>query len=92
VLLDAKVSAVKESIFSISNEASQEASLEELLSKVVSRWAGIELAVVPYNDSKDVHILGSLDNIQVCLLRVGVLGLTPCGLTAEVTGQPDSCF
>jgi hypothetical protein len=46
------------------NSPPQEASLEEALSKVVSRWAGIELAVVLYKDTKDVYVLGALDDIQ----------------------------
>jgi hypothetical protein len=65
VLLDAKVGAVKDAIFATSTEATQEASLEELLGKVVAKWAGVELSVIPYKDSKDVYILGSIDNVQV---------------------------
>lgn len=65
VLLDAKVGAVKDAIIATSTEATQEASLEDLLAKVVAKWANIELSVIPYKDSKDVYILGSIDNIQV---------------------------
>jgi hypothetical protein len=65
VLLDAKVGAVKDAVIGISTEATQEAALEDLLAKVVTKWATIELAVVPYKDSKDVYILGSIDNVQV---------------------------
>lgn len=67
VLLDAKVSAVKDAVIATSTEATQEAALEELLAKVVTRWASIELSVIPYKDTKDVYILGSMDNIQVFL-------------------------
>jgi len=56
---------VKDAIIATSTEATQEASLEDLLAKVVAKWATIELTVIPYKDSKDVYILGSLDNIQV---------------------------
>lgn len=65
VLLDAKVGSVKDAIIATSTEATQEATLEELLAKVVAKWAAIELSVIPYKDSKDVYILGSIDNIQV---------------------------
>jgi hypothetical protein len=65
VLLDAKVGAVKDAIIATSTEATQEAALEDLLAKVVTKWATIELAVVPYKDSKDVYILGSIENVQV---------------------------
>jgi dynein heavy chain len=51
---------------SISTEATQEAALEELLAKVTTKWAGIEFSVIPYKDSKDVYILGAIDEIQVC--------------------------
>lgn len=64
-LLDAKVVSAKDALLTISTEATQEAALEDLLAKVVAKWAGIDLSVVPYKDSKDVYILGSIDNIQV---------------------------
>lgn len=70
MLLDAKVSAIKDSIITTSTEATQEAALEELLARVVARWATLELAVTPYKDSKDVYILGSIDNIQVRVCMV----------------------
>lgn len=56
---------MKDAIIATSTEATQEAALEDLLAKVVTKWATIELAVVPYKDSKDVFILGSIDNVQV---------------------------
>lgn len=67
MLRDAQVGAVKDAIIATSTEATQEASLEELLAKVVAKWATVELSVIPYKDSKDVYILGSIDNIQVCM-------------------------
>jgi hypothetical protein len=66
-MLDAKVGSVKDAIIATSTEATQEATLEELLAKVVAKWAAIELSVIPYKDSKDVYILGSIDNIQASL-------------------------
>eukprot|EP00878_Enallax_costatus_P024947 GHUV01026655.1.p1 GENE.GHUV01026655.1~~GHUV01026655.1.p1 ORF type:complete len:285 (+),score=109.46 GHUV01026655.1:1668-2522(+) len=70
-LLDANVTAVKDALITISTEATQEAALEELLAKVTSKWAAIEFSVVPYKDSKDVFILGAIDEIQV-RIAVGV--------------------
>jgi dynein heavy chain len=67
-LLDAKVGAAKDACVSISTEATQEAALEELLAKVSTKWAGIEFSVIPYKDSKDVYILGAIDEIQVSCL------------------------
>jgi dynein heavy chain len=66
VLLDLKVQACKDVISSISTEATQEAALEELLAKVTTKWAGIDFSIIPYKDSKDVFIMGALDDIQVC--------------------------
>lgn len=64
-LLDAKVISVKDACVAISTEATQEAALEELLAKVTTKWAAIEFSVIPYKDSKDVYILGAIDEIQV---------------------------
>jgi hypothetical protein len=82
-LLDVKVGAAKEACVSISTEATQEAALEELLAKVTTKWAGIEFTVIPYKDSKDVYILGAIDEIQVrclCLKRSCV----PCRLATAI--------
>lgn len=64
-LLDANVAAVKDALLTISTEATQESALEELLAKVTSKWASIEFTVMAYKDSKDVFILGAIDDIQV---------------------------
>ena len=45
--------------------ASSEASLEGMLKKVEDAWKETELPVAPYRDSKDVFILGGLDDVQV---------------------------
>lgn len=37
-----------------------------MLAKVVARWSGIELSIVSYKESKDVFMLGPVDEIQVC--------------------------
>jgi len=72
VLIDSRAVDAKDAVLAISTEASQEAALEEMLAKVVARWAGIEFSVIPYKESKDVFILGAIDDIQVWLLGMGV--------------------
>ncbi|KAI8465887.1 MAG: dynein heavy chain 7 [Monoraphidium minutum] len=44
-----------------------ESALEELLAKVVARWAGIELTVIPYKESKDVALEDSLVAVSTIL-------------------------
>jgi dynein heavy chain len=56
-----------EVITDISGGASSEASLESMLKKVEDAWKEMEFPIVPYRDSKDVYILGGLDDIQVLL-------------------------
>jgi enoyl-[acyl-carrier-protein] reductase (NADH) len=65
VLLDAKVQNVKDAITAVSTEATQESALEELLAKVTTKWATIDFNIIPYKDSKDILIMGPLDDIQV---------------------------
>jgi hypothetical protein len=51
-----------------------------MLAKVVARWGGIEFVVVPYKESKDVFILGAIDDIQVrgCFLAEWCVCLRVC--------------
>jgi hypothetical protein len=65
VLVAAGVLGHSEALQAISAEASQEAALEELLARVVGRWAGLEFEVMPFRDSKDILILGGLEDVQV---------------------------
>ena len=65
VLLDAKVQQWKDAISSISTEATQEMALEELLAKVQNKWVDLEFNVMAYKDSKDVLILGGIEDVQV---------------------------
>lgn len=67
VLIDLKAMEHKDAIGAISTEATQEQALEELMLKVQRKWADIEFIVNPYKDTKDVFILGSLDDIMVAL-------------------------
>ncbi|TPX75806.1 hypothetical protein CcCBS67573_g02914 [Chytriomyces confervae] len=66
-LMDQRVFDFKEDISNISGQASSEAALEEMLSKVVKLWSDTEFIVLPYRDSKDVFILGAIDDIQTAL-------------------------
>ncbi|CAE8588829.1 unnamed protein product, partial [Polarella glacialis] len=56
-----------ETIMEVSGKATAELSLEEMLNKVKKTWEDLELVVNPYKDSKDVFILGSIEDITVAL-------------------------
>lgn len=47
----------------VSTEGTQEQALEELLAKVQVKWAGVEFNVLSYKDSKDMCILGGLEEV-----------------------------
>lgn len=66
-MIEIRVFDFKEEISAISAQASSEASLEEMLSKVVKCWSEAEFIVTPYRDSKDVFIIGSVEDIQTLL-------------------------
>ncbi|KAJ3068699.1 Dynein heavy chain 6, axonemal [Podochytrium sp. JEL0797] len=66
-LIEQRVFDFKEDISNTSGQASSEAALEEMLSKVVKIWTDTEFIVLPYRDSKDVYILGAIDDIQTAL-------------------------
>lgn len=51
----------------ISGQASSEASLEALLKKVEEAWKTLDFQVMLHKDSKDVYILGSLEEVQTVL-------------------------
>lgn len=51
----------------VSAQASSEASLELLLKKVEDNWKELEFICLPYRESKDVFILGSLEEVQQVL-------------------------
>ncbi|XP_015770017.1 PREDICTED: dynein heavy chain 6, axonemal-like [Acropora digitifera] len=56
-----------EAIEEVSGQASSEASLEGILKKVEDSWKQTEFIVLPHRDSKDVFILGGIDDIQALL-------------------------
>ncbi|KAJ3125644.1 Dynein heavy chain 6, axonemal [Physocladia obscura] len=66
-LVELRAFDLKEEISSISSQAASEAALEEMLLKVVKNWNETEFVVVNYRDSKDVFILGTVEDIQTLL-------------------------
>ena len=66
-MLDLKVMDFKDGIVQVSTEATQEAALEEMLAKVQSKWTATEFSVMSYKESKDVFILGGIEEVQVVL-------------------------
>lgn len=91
VLLDAKVQNVKDAITAVSTEATQEAALEELLAKVTTKWASIDFNIIPYKDSKDILIMGPLDDIQVghegCLHQLSSLKGWAASFSMQAVGN-----
>ena len=67
VLLDFQVGLYKDRILAISTEATQEATLEGMLHKVQNKWNSIEFTLNPYKESKDVFILGAVDEVILAL-------------------------
>eukprot|EP00762_Andalucia_godoyi_P001076 ANDGO_01965.mRNA.1 Dynein-1-beta heavy chain len=53
----------KDEVGQISLMATQEAALEELLKKVATQWQNTEFTLLPHKDSRDVYILGGVDEI-----------------------------
>lgn len=62
-----KIGQHKDIVLTTSTEATQEAALEEMLSKVNSKWSDIEFQCIPYKDSKDMVILSAVDEITAAL-------------------------
>lgn len=54
-------------LMEVSAQASSEAALEALLKKVEESWKALEFIVISHRDSKDVFILGTLEEIQTVL-------------------------
>jgi dynein heavy chain len=52
----------------VSTKAVQEAALEDLFAKkVTSVWTGLEFTLNPYKDSKEVFVLGAVDEVVAAL-------------------------
>lgn len=59
--------AMVDPITEVSGQASAEQALESLLKKVEYVWKETELSVISHRESKDVFILGGLDELQTLL-------------------------
>ncbi|XP_073391166.1 uncharacterized protein [Physcomitrium patens] len=66
-LLELKVMDFTNAIVEVSNEATQEMGLEELMSKVQERWTTVEFVVKPFKDMKDSYILDGVDEVYSAL-------------------------
>lgn len=66
-LASMKIVQHKDVVLTTSTEATQESALEEMLSKVNSKWSDIEFTCIPYKDSKDMVILSAVDEISAAL-------------------------
>eukprot|EP01029_Cantina_marsupialis_P009144 TRINITY_DN2137_c0_g5_i1.p1 TRINITY_DN2137_c0_g5~~TRINITY_DN2137_c0_g5_i1.p1 ORF type:complete len:3984 (-),score=1416.37 TRINITY_DN2137_c0_g5_i1:203-12154(-) len=67
-LLDLNVMEFQPEIATVATKAVQEAALEELFeTKVLKIWNGLEFIVNPFKESRDVFILGSVEEIIVAL-------------------------
>ncbi|XP_076263714.1 dynein heavy chain at 16F [Rhynchophorus ferrugineus] len=67
LLENLNVFSYPQELMEISGQASSEAGLEALLKKVEESWKALEFMVIPHKDSKDVYILGSLEEVQTVL-------------------------
>jgi dynein heavy chain len=80
-LLEMGVDKHMEQIHETSVNASKEADLKGMLAKVENSWKDLDLIVNPYKDSKDVFILGAVDDIVTALedslVTVGTIAGSP---------------
>ena len=54
-------------IAKISIQASNEATLEGMLQKVIEIWKRTEFTLVPYRDHPDMVVLSGVDDVQISL-------------------------
>lgn len=66
-LIENHVFDFKDEIGLVSSQAGSESALDEMLTRVVKIWNDAEFIISPYRDSKDVFILGTVEDIQTCL-------------------------
>jgi len=59
-------------IIDVSMQASSEATLEAILKKVEDSWKIVDLTVLPYKNSNDLFILGSLEEVQLTLEEANI--------------------
>ncbi|KAK9815239.1 hypothetical protein WJX72_000483 [[Myrmecia] bisecta] len=66
-VLALQVARIREQLSTVATEASQEAGLEEMLRQVQDKWSGVEFTVRPYKETKDMCVLGSVDDVMALL-------------------------
>ncbi|KAI9002652.1 dynein heavy chain and region D6 of dynein motor-domain-containing protein [Gaertneriomyces semiglobifer] len=66
-LIEMRIFEFRDEISNVSSQAGSEAALEEMLGKVVKNWNEAEFVLAPYRESKDVFILGTVEDIQTLL-------------------------
>ncbi|KAG3118423.1 Dynein heavy chain 6, axonemal [Phytophthora idaei] len=66
-LIEGNVMKHGETISAVAVSAQQEAVLEKMLKKVTDAWATTEFEVKPYKESKDVFVLGSVEEVTAKL-------------------------
>jgi len=59
-------------IIDVSMQASSEATLEAILKKVEDSWKAVDLIVLPYKNTNDLFILGSLEEVQLTLEEANI--------------------
>ncbi|XP_047126546.1 dynein axonemal heavy chain 6 isoform X3 [Hydra vulgaris] len=82
-----KIEEIKE----VASQASSEASLEMILKKVEDSWKSTEFTVLLHRDSKDVFILGGIDEIQATLddSQVNIATIASSRYVAPIKGKVD---
>ncbi|KAI9333548.1 dynein heavy chain and region D6 of dynein motor-domain-containing protein [Obelidium mucronatum] len=90
-LIELRVFDFKDEISNISSQAGSEAALEEMLAKVVKNWNEAEFIVIGYRDSKDVYILGTVEDIQTLLedSQVTVATIKSSRFIGPIKGEVD---
>ena len=66
-LITLNAMAHKSEIAIISNKAAQEMQLQEMLNKVIFTWGELSFPIAQHKDSKDVFVLGNLEDIMAAL-------------------------
>ncbi|XP_025191999.1 LOW QUALITY PROTEIN: dynein heavy chain 6, axonemal-like [Melanaphis sacchari] len=59
-------------IMEVSGQASSEATLEAILKKIEDSWKIVDLIVLPYKNTHDIFILGSLEEVQLTLEEANI--------------------
>jgi dynein heavy chain len=66
-LIAMQVFKYSDKLLEISQQASNEATLEHMLQKIVDSWISTDFTLLPYKEMKDVYIIGLTDDLQTML-------------------------